>query len=210
MSAKISDAPLDPVNNPRQPFGLPAGTVRGFLSLLICAFFWLVLLWPSDTLAKPLLGHFFMLAMVLMAFASSPTTHTGTRDKSFTPWLMRFLFVGGTILVVAYTLVKDPVQFSQRLTPNPSEFTDWWGTFLAVTSGGFALGLFIRFAFGRHNPIFLTLRSWLSVVSIVMLAIELALFIAYTSSGESKPEQFMHYWQAFEVATVAAYFGTRS
>ena len=209
MSAGIRNAPLDPINNPRQPFGFPAGTVRGFLSLLICIFFWMVLLWPSDAVAKPLLGHFFMLAMVLMAFASSPAAHSGNRDQSFTPWLMRILFVGGSVAVVAYTLVKDPAQFSQRLTPDVNEFRDWWGTFLAVTAGGFAFGLFIRFAFGRDNPIFLTLRAWLSVVAMVMLALELALFVAFMSS-ETKPDTFMRYWQAFEIAAVSAYFGTRS
>ena len=141
MTPDSSRTPLDPVNNPRQPFGLPAGTVRGFLSLLICAFFWMVLLWPSDAVAKPLLGHFFMLALVLMAFASSPSAHSGYRDTSLTPWLMRMLFVGGSIAVVAFTLVKDPAQFSQRLTPDVVEFRDWWGTFLAVTAGGFAFGL---------------------------------------------------------------------
>ncbi len=194
----------------RQPFGLPAGSVRGFLSLLICLFFWVVLLWPSNAVAKPLLGHFFMLALVLMAFASSPSAHAGNRDTSFTPWLMRILFVGGSVVVVAITLVKDPAQFSQRLTPDVEEFRNWWGTFLGVTAGGFAFGLLLRSVFGRDNPIFLTVRAWLSVVSMVMLAIELALFVAFTSSDSSKPEAFMRYWQSFEVAAVAAYFGTRA
>ncbi len=207
-NGKINASP-DPVYGVRQPFGLPAGSVRGFLSLLICAFFWMVLLWPSDAVAKPLLGHFFMLALVLMAFASSPSAHSGNKDSSFTPWLMRILFVGGSILVVAFTLVKDPAQFSQRLTPDVVEFRDWWGTFLAVTAGGFAAGLFIRFAFGRENPIFLSIRAWLSIVAMVMLSLELALFVAFTSA-ETKPDAFMRYWQAFEVAAVAAYFGTRA
>ena len=64
---------LDPVNEPRHPFGLPMGSVRGFMALLICGFFWLVLLWPGEQIVKPLLGHFFLLALVLLAFASSPS-----------------------------------------------------------------------------------------------------------------------------------------
>ena len=177
--------------------------------MLICAFFWMVLLWPSDTVAKPLLGHFFMLALVLMAFASSPSAHSGNKETSYMPWILRILFVGGSLLVVAFTLLKDPAQFSQRLTPEPIEFREWWGTFLAVTAGGFASGLFIRSAFGRENPIFLSIRAWLSIVSMVMLTLELGLFVAFTSA-ETKPETFMRYWEAFEVAAVAAYFGTRA
>ncbi len=209
MLARNPSVPPDPSIATRHPFGLPAGSIRGFLSLLICAFFWMVLLWPSDAVAKPLMGHFFMLALVLMAFASSPSAHSGNRDTSFTPWIMRILFVGGSLAVVAFTLVKDPAQFSHRLTPDPVEFRDWWGTFLAVTAGGFASGLFIRFAFGRESPIFLSLRAWLSIVAMVMLTLELALFVAFTSA-ETKPETFMRYWEAFEVAAVAAYFGTRA
>src|SRR3954453_9456655 len=30
--------PLDPVNDPRHPFGLPSGSVRGLMSLLISGF----------------------------------------------------------------------------------------------------------------------------------------------------------------------------
>ena len=30
------------------PYGLPMGTVRGFTSVLICSFFWIVLLYPGD------------------------------------------------------------------------------------------------------------------------------------------------------------------
>ena len=110
---------------------------------------------------------------------------------------------------MAFTLVKDPAQFSQRLTPDVVEFRDWWGTFLAVTAGGFAFGLFIRFVLGRENPVFLTMRAWLSVVGMVMLALELGLFVAFMSA-ESKPDTFMRYWQTMEVAAVAAYFGTRA
>ncbi len=209
MKAPTAESHREPIDTMRQPFGFPAGTIRGFLSLLICAFFWLVLLWPSDAIAKPLLGHFFMLALVLMAFASTHADHSGNADRSYAPWLMRMLFVGGSVAVVAFTLVKDPAQFSARLTPNVEEFSNWWGTFLAVTAGGFAFGLFIRFALGRTNPIFLTLRAWFSVVAMVMLALELALFVAFTSA-DAKPESFMRYWQSFEVAMVAAYFGTRA
>ena len=53
-----------------QPFGLPIGSVRGFLSLLICSFFWIVLLQP-EPIAPPL-GHFFLLTLVFLAFASNP------------------------------------------------------------------------------------------------------------------------------------------
>ena len=76
-------------------------------------------------------------------------------------------------------------------------------------SAGFAVGLFARFVLGRQNYIFQTLRAWLSVVGLVMLAVELGIFAVVTTS-ESKPEDFLRYWQIVEVAVISAYFGSRA
>src|SRR5688572_20180241 len=98
----LTDRPEDLAN---QPLGLAMGSIRGFMSLLICGFFWLVLLWPGDTVVKPFLGHFFLLTLVLMAFASNPNQGEA---PSFLPWLMRLLFAGGSVLVVLYVMGTEP------------------------------------------------------------------------------------------------------
>ena len=38
-------------------FGLPSGSVRGFLSVLICSFFWIVLLLPEPAPGQPPIGR---------------------------------------------------------------------------------------------------------------------------------------------------------
>jgi len=205
----MSNGVYDTALIPRHPFGLPLGSVRAFLSLLICGFFWMILLWPSDQVAKPLLGHFFLLAMVLMAFSSAPTVHNAG-ESALLPWVLRILFVGGSIAVVAYTLLKDPAQFSARMTPDVAEFRDWWGPLMAVTASGFAAGLLLRVVLGRTSAVFLTLRSWLGLIGMIMLALEFALFLAFLSSEPGKTEGFFHIWQAVELGVVAAYFGTRA
>lgn len=201
---------LDPVNEPRHPFGLPMGSVRGFMSLLICGFFWLVLLWPGEQVVKPLLGHFFLLALVLMAFASSPSPRTEDDSSPFLPWLLRVLFVGGSVAVVLFCLFQYPDRLQTRLTPDPEEFRLWWGPFLATMSVGFAAGLFIRFVLGREHPLFQTFRAWLSVVGLVMLGLEIGLFVMFTTSENRQAADFLRYWQAVELAFVSAYFGTRT
>jgi hypothetical protein len=208
MSAPAAADVIDTVNSPRHPFGLPPGSVRGFMSLLICAFFWIVLLWPDD-MAKPLLGHFFLLALVLMAFASSPVSTAPGEGSPFLPWLLRVLFVGGSLAVVLYMLVAHPDRLSERMTPSPDEFKEWWGPYLATMAIGFAAGLFLRFVLGREHPLFQTFRAWLSVVGMLMLGMELALFVAFTSA-ENKQIEFFRYWQAVQLWFVAAYFGTRA
>ena len=142
-----------------------------------------------------------------MAFASS---HQNDGENSqFLPWLLRFLFVGGTIGVIAFVLVQHEERLHERLTPDQQEFKDWWGTFLAVMSGGFATGLVVRVILGRTNHLFEALRAWLSVVGMVMLALEIALIIVFFKS-ENKQDDFLRYWQACELAIVSAYFGTRA
>jgi hypothetical protein len=201
MSAGV----IDSVNNPRHPFGLPLGSVRGLLSLLICSFVWMVLLWHGDQ--KLPLSHFFLMALVLLAFSSSPSI-TQKGESPFIPWLLRVLFVGGSIGVVTYALVKD-VDSLKKLTPVSEEFMQWWGPFLAVLAGGFAVGLFLRFILGRENPVFQIIRAWLSVIGILMMVLEFVLFISF-ANADSKPENFLHVWQAVQLGVVSAYFGTRA
>jgi hypothetical protein len=194
----------------RHPFGLPLGSVRGMFSVLICAFFWLTLLWPGEQPVRALLGHYFMLALVVMAFASAPVIGDNERESSsFLPWLLRLIFVGGSAAVVVYAVFKDVNQFQARLTPDPAEVTQWWIPFLGAMVGGFASGLFIRFLMGRENHVFRTLRSWLSVVGMLMLVAELAIFIGF-ASAETKPVEFLRIWQCIEMVIISAYFGTRA
>src|SRR5437016_3112078 len=128
----------------RTPFGLPTGSVRGIISLLICAFFWVVIAWPKETQTHVVLAHFFLLGMVLMAFASNPLEREG-EGIAFLPWFLRLLFVGGSIAAVAYGYYKSPVELGHKLTPNPDEINAWWIPFLSCTAGGFSTGLILRF-----------------------------------------------------------------
>lgn len=203
---------LDSVNNPRQPFGLPLGTVRAFLSLLICGFFWVVMLWPADQKApEPLLAHYFMLMLVILTF--SPYTKGAITDDTsrLLPRALRFLVVVGTIGVVALAWVRlnDPNELRLRVTPNPNEVQDWWVPFLLITAGGFAGGLFLRLVLGSNNPVFQTLRAWLSVLGMLMLLGEIVFWVAI-AGAETKPEAFIHTLQGFNLAVIAAYFGTRA
>ena len=200
---------LDTVSEPRHPFGLPLGSIRGFMSLMICAFFWMVLLWPEPYLVRPLLAHFFLLALVLLVFSPYSSGGSGEEGGHILPRLLRILFIGGSVAVVAYIVITDPERLGNRLTPDPAEFRDWWGPFLAVMAGAFAAGKLLRLALGRENPLFQTLRAWLSVVGLLMLAAELIMWVSF-ASAERKPEMFIHYWQAFELAFISAYFGTRA
>lgn len=195
---------IDTVNNPRHPFGLPQGSIRGFLSLLICGFVWMVLLWPSE-MRLPL-SHFFLMALVLLAFSSAPHLQMG--ESKLIPWILRVLFVGGSVGVVLYALFRDPNSMT-KLTPTTEEFGIWWAPYLGCLTGGFFFGLLLRMILGRENQVFQTLRAWLSVIGMLMMAGEFVLFLTGVQTRPDS-ENFVRVWQAAQLAIVSSYFGTRA
>jgi hypothetical protein len=191
----------------RHPFGLPMGTIRATLALLICGFVWLVLLWPHDNVKLPL-AHFFMGSMVFMAFVTHPSLPNG-EGQSIAPWVLRVLFVVGSIGVVAYAVFTDWAQVTTRLVPDLNEFKDWWLAYLGVTVGGFVAGRLLRLLLGNSNLFFQSLRAWLSVLATMMMLSEFLFFIAFSSATE-RPDAFLHAWQAVQLLAVSAYFACRT
>lgn len=195
-----------PVGDARHPFGLPMGTVRGFMSVLIVSFFWLVLLVPNATPAP--LGHFFLLTLVFLAFASHPLPEHVV--SAFLPWLMRVLFVGGSVAVVAYVAVKNPAFLKTRLTPDAGEISQW-PVLLGTLAGGFALGLTLRFFLGRGSDMFQTLRAWIGVIAILLLVVETVFqFLIKPGLSEVPGPDAMKVWEGVIIAFVSAYFGSRA
>jgi hypothetical protein len=191
-----------------QPYGLPMGTVRGFLSVLICSFFWIIPLYPGESPHHAPLGHFFLLALVFMAFASNPTREAQT--TAFLPWLMRVIFVGGSIVVVLVVLFKDPARLADRLTPEPGQMSQW-PVLLGCLAGGFAAALIVRTALGRNNELFQTIRAWVGVLAMLLLLFETLLQFAIIPNMSDRPSaEALKVWEGILVAVVAAYFGSRA
>jgi len=186
-------------------FGLPAGSVRGFLSVLICSFFWILLLLPPDYEMRAPLGHFFLLTMVLMAFVSHPLPQGRTH---LLPWLMRVLFVGGSLAVVVWALIQDPQLAAKRLTPAAEEVYQW-PVLLGCLTGGFAVALFLRFILGRTSQLFMTLRAWVGVLAMLLLLFETILQYVILPNISERNLDVEKIWEGILIAIVSGYFGTR-
>ena len=87
------------------------------------------------------------------------------------------------------------------------EVQEWWVPLLATTAGAYAAGLIIRFLLGRDNPVFQTLRAWFSLLGMLLLFGEIVFWVAI-AGAENKPD--IHVYQAFDLAFIAMYFGTRA
>ncbi len=193
--------------NVRHPYGLPAGTVRGFMSVLICSFFWITLLLPEEHGFTAPLGHFVLFFLVFSSFVSHPVQDI---KSPFLPWLMRVIFVGGSIAVMVYTLIYHPDRIYERLTPSPEDIKSW-PVLCGVMIIGFALGLFSRSLLGRDNEMFQTLRGWVGVIAMLLLISETVFQFAIRPSLSTPPDdETMKVWESTIIAFVSAYFGTRS
>jgi len=194
------------------PYGLPMGTVRGFLSVLICSFFWIFLLMgnppPDSPPLKAPLGHFFLLTLVFLAFASHPLE--SMRTTAILPWVMRLIFVGGSAAVIAYVVVTDPHRLSSRLTPDAAEITQW-PVLLGCLAGGFGVALTTRFVLGRRSPMFMTLRAWVGVLAMLLLLFETIFQFVIKPNMSNQPSmEVLQVWEGILIALVAAYFGSRA
>jgi hypothetical protein len=200
--------PSNPAYPEFHPYGLPMGTVRGFLSVLICSFFWIVLLYPFESQPHVPLAHFFLLTLVFLAFASQPVHDAHT--SAFLPWLMRVIFVGGSFAVVVIAATKDPHRLAERLTPSSAELTQW-PVLLGCLAGGFGIALTMRTILGRNNELFQTIRAWLGVLAVLMLLFEsLFQFVILPSMSDKPSPDALKVWEGCLIAVVAAYFGSRA
>ena len=201
---------LDTISSNQHPFGLPLGTVRAFMAVLILANFWTVLLWPGAA-AKPLLGHFFMLPLVLYSFTLSRDPRPENFFHRILPFFLRLLLILGTVAVIVFVVSNGVENYRERLTPDFAEFNEYWMPFAASLGIGLVGGITLNALFGPSGEFFRTVRAWLSVVSMVMLTIELALFLIHLKSTSGDPGflTFLRNYQVIQIGIVSAYFGTR-
>jgi hypothetical protein len=194
------------------PYGLPMGTVRGFLSVLICSFFWIFLLMgnpaPGDPTPKAPLGHFFLLTLVFLAFASHPIE--AMRTSAILPLIMRLIFVGGSIAVLIYIAFTDTQRLASRLTPDAADIPQW-PVLLGCLAGGFGVALALRFILGRRSPMFVTIRAWIGVLAMLLLLFETIFqFVILPNMSDKPTQEVMQVWEGILIAVVAAYFGSRA
>lgn len=195
-----------PFREDRHPFGLPMGTVRGFMALLICSFFWIVFLLPENKAVHIPLAHYGLLFLVALALAAHPFPRLGLSNM----WadLMWLLYVGGSVLVLVYVSNNYPDHL-KRLTPDPADFGQW-PTLAATLAGAFFFGVLVHRVLGNNSALFETIRAWIGVVAIILLLIETVFQFMVIPGLNDKPSQdTLKVWESIVIGFTAAYFGTR-
>ena len=202
---------MNPPVTPR-PLGLPPGSVRGMLSLMIMAMAWLLLMLPDSSSVTMPLNLYCLLPLVLLFFFSHGKSIAESSDVTPSPLhlpggTLRLLILGGTIAVIAYLYFNHPDRLHDRLKPT-AEQLKLWPTLMGAIVGGLIVGYLFQY-FPFHDHWFMqALQAWLAILTMFIMLAEVVIqaFIAPQLAQEIN----MANWQWLVTFLAAFYFGSRS
>lgn len=196
----------------RHPLGLPPGSVRAGLALMIVSLFWVMLLFPQAKLVPVPLYLYCMLGLVLLFFGAHGHTIVPAGTDHPPPWhlpsgLIRGLIVLGTAAVVGWRYYTDRETLLAQLTPPVNELP-MWPHFLLSLVGGFSAGWLSRRLFWRNSAWFQDVQAWISLLAMLGLGAEVIVQLFINPSIADSLELGIS--QCVLTAIVAFYFGVRS
>lgn len=216
-SAPSERTPLVPT---RHPLGLPRGSIRAVLSLLILAQFWILIVAP-----EPLTGGgprliampwylYCLMGLVFVFFASHGGSIAWAEDPEPSPLylpggVLRGFMLLVTIGLLGWQLFTNFEALKFRLTPNPDD-TDRIPYLLFILLAGYGLGWTASRVFRalELNQYLQDIQASVSLVAIfLLLAVLIASVFVLPTLDRDVNIRFLEY---SVTAVVAWYFGVRS
>jgi hypothetical protein len=198
----------------RHPLGLPAGSIRAIMSLMILGLFWLLLVVPQQEGKNPIhvpLAVYCLLALVLHFFGShghSIPSAAGQPSPLHLPrGSIRFIMVAGSVAIVGYEYWFDAERMLARLTPQADQLTAWPHLLMAL-GGGFIFGLLLRLGPWKRLPAYQDILAWISLVAILLLAAYTVFHILISPTMNMPIDPLI--FECLMVSVVSLYFGARS
>lgn len=196
----------------RHPLGLPPGSIRALLILMITGLFATMILLPTPAEGRVEVPMFlYPLLSLMLVFVTSHGTTIGTEGSSHPLHLpkgtLRFVIAGGIIAASSWKYANDRAELLQRLTPTEAQLWQW-PQLLAALFGGFLAGRLLRMGPWRHTAMYKDMLAWVSLLCMIGLAIE-SLTVVFIRPN--LPEGVnMKMLEVFLTTAVALYFGARS
>jgi len=196
----------------RHPLGLPPGSVRSVLAMMIAGLFWLLVAMPEghEIPVPPFL--YFLLALIMLFFGAHGHTigrHIGDgRSPLGLPrGTVRGLILIGTVAILGWLYYEKPDQFFERLTPDKERLREW-PILLLASIGAFSLGYIVRLGPWRSSPGFQDALASLSLVAMLGLVAETVIVVFINPNLLQGLD--LRVWEAILTGAVAFYFGARS
>lgn len=205
----MSTMPMPPQ---RHALGLPAGSVRALLVLMIVALTCLVLLVPSrQVMAIPpyLIYLLFLgLAHFFAAHGSSIGAHDQPSPLHFPRGSLRFIILLALAGTIAWKVYSAPASLQAQYEASLDELKR--EPFLPlIILGGFFLGILFRLIIRRASWYVIDdLEAWVALLAVLGLFVDAILQLIINPTLE-KP-LFVPVWNGILAGIVAFYFGARS
>lgn len=195
----------------RHPLGLPAGSVRALLAVIIAGLFGTLVALPGDRdVVIPLFLYFLM--SLLLVFMSSHGNSIGGQDRPHPFGMPRGTFRALVILAVGAGLAwawhnDTAADYYRRLTPR-SEQLYQWPTLCAALFGGFVFGRLLRAGPWKNSAVYLDAMATVSLLCMFGLLIETLLEVFVNPTLPVGLNLF--YLETGLTGIISLYFGTRS
>jgi hypothetical protein len=197
----------------RHPLGLPAGSVRALLAMMVAALFWTLLLIPEDKGFTIPLFLFFLTAVVLLFFFAHGKSISAEPDQKPPFGLPRGTFRGLIILGTAAVLGFYVYRYNQsplpRLVPKPEQLEQWPGLLIALAAG-LGGGWLVGRGPWRKSMMFQDFQAWLSLLAMIGLVIETVFVLLINPNLRQEHKVDLSFGECILTGVVSWYFGARS
>jgi hypothetical protein len=201
---------------PRQPLGLPAGSVRALLTLMILLLIWALMLLPEEKAIRiPVYLYYLMFLSLGHFFAAHGHSIAGPASGPASPLrlprgTLRTFFVLGFLAVLGYRYYihqdfEDLLKLQEPLLQQPY--------LPLVILGGFFLGIFLNRVVGRTvgcAPWFQDILAWLALLATAGLCVEVIIQLIINPSVDPEYRLQLGPWHLGLSAIISFYFGARS
>jgi hypothetical protein len=208
----ISPGTLKPP--PRSALGLPAGSIRALLTLMVTGMISLLIALPPRDPPRLIPPYLFYLLFIAIAHYFAARGHASPESRRWPAPLylprgsVRLLLLVMLVGSVTYAMTRDQPAFQDQMTKSLEEVVQQ--PFLPVyLLSGFFLGTIVRALVSHENrsPAIHDIEAWFALISVMLICIDaLIKFVIYTSLWEPPNPTT---WEAIIAAVVAFYFGER-
>lgn len=205
----------------RHPLGLPAGSVRALLTLMVLGILWTLMLLPPERGGSriPLYLYYLMFLAVGHFYAAHGNT-IATEAEDASPLhlprgTLRALILLGFVAVMGWRIYTD--RDLQELLPSFREGEPFSYALLPfILIGAFLLGVLLsrmaRAVSGAQGTAywFQDIQAWLALLGMLGLGAEIIIQAVINPTLPADKQLYLPQWQAFLSAIVGFYFGARS
>jgi len=209
MSA-AGQPPIPPVY--RHPLGLPAGSVRAVLVLLVAGLFWMFLLLPADQYPPVPLYLHCLLPTVMLYFVTRNQPTDPRVPPQPGPWhlprgFFRLLLLLGFLAAIGWQCYNSPEVLRDRLTPLKDDL-DKWPYLLGTLGGSFLLGRLLRLGPWRRAAWFQDFLAWISLLAMIAIVVEICISLFVQPEFLKSLDRLV--WECVLTGIVTMYFAARS